>query len=222
MGGIYVPKQQFIEDLTEPQIEEIQKRMRPGGSFLSSGFIGPSQTLREVIKADAQALNQYGITYEQIADRLSFFMQWAFREESNSTGRLYCEGVPVDGKFMVFLHRSLGSIPCPFFYSLVRDEKDFGREYTCGAGSCSFEVKNEQDHSEISFPSLMPHLVRDHHFFEGDVPGRLNPEDAIKVLEIKPGVDYSLPKPKEKPSSEPGKKGNWISLLLKFLRAPHP
>ncbi|MBI2138996.1 hypothetical protein HYU13_05370 [Candidatus Woesearchaeota archaeon] len=221
MVGIYVPKRQFIEDLTEPQIEEIEKRMRPG-SFLSSGFIGPSQTLREVIKADAQVLDQYGITYEQIADRLSFFMKLAFLEESNGASRLYCEGVPVDGHFKVFLHRSLGSISCPFFYSLVRDEKGFGREYTCWAGSCSFTVKNEQDQTEISFPSLIPHLVRDHHFFEGDVPGRLNPEDAIKVLEIKPGVDYSPPKPKEKPTSEPGNKGNWISLLLRFLRAPHP
>jgi hypothetical protein len=37
----------------------------------------------------------------------------------------------------------------------------------------------------------MAHLVRDHNFFEGNTPYRLNPEAAVKVLELQPGVDYT-------------------------------
>jgi hypothetical protein len=36
------------------------------------------------------------------------------------------------------------------------------------------------------------HLIRDHHYFEGNTEYRLDPNLAIEVLEIKPGIDYRL------------------------------
>jgi hypothetical protein len=39
---------------------------------------------------------------------------------------------------------------------------------------------------------LHAHLIKDHHFFEGKHPYRLDPELAIEVLGIEPGVDYKV------------------------------
>ena len=172
-----VPKQIFIEDLMLGQIAVIEGRMRPG-QYSCAGFLDQNQSLREVIETDAKVLEEYEITHKQVGDRLESLMGQADR------------GDLVNDFLRVFAVGWRGYQFCPFFYET--EKLDLGsRLYSCGRGDHDFTVKNERQGTEIRFPQLMAHLVRDHHFFEGNVSYRLNPEDAIKVLELKPGVDYT-------------------------------
>jgi hypothetical protein len=82
----------------------------------------------------------------------------------------------------------MGSQHCPFSLST---------SFACGGGSHDFTVINERTGEKLNFPQLMAHLVRDHYFFEGNTPYRLDPEVSVRVLELKQGVDYTPRKEKE-------------------------
>lgn len=74
-----------------------------------------------------------------------------------------------------------GSQTCPFNNLSDKDIK---------SGSYDFTVENIKTNDIIKFSSLIAHLIRDHHFCEGDTPQRLDPEYGIKVFELKPNVNY--------------------------------
>ncbi|MBU0667137.1 MAG: hypothetical protein KKB65_02190 [Nanoarchaeota archaeon] len=192
-----VPKQLFIEDLSPEQIKVIEGRMRPS-QYSHAGFLNQNLSLREVIEADAKVLEHHGITHKQVGDKLDSLMGQAFRQWdlASRAGEDYygarAKGALVDDFLRVFAVCWMGSQQCPFFYETRPSEDGIGHYvYNCGSGSHDFTVKNERQGTEIRFPQLMAHLVRDHHFFEGDTSYRLNPEDAVKVLELKSGVDYT-------------------------------
>jgi len=65
-----------------------------------------------------------------------------------------------------------GSQTCPFNNLSDKDIK---------SGSYDFTVENIKTNDIIKFSSLIAHLIRDHHFCEGDTPQRLDPEYGIKV-----------------------------------------
>jgi hypothetical protein len=64
-----IPATRLVEDLSQAQIEEIERRMRDP-RFSRAGFLGPEETLREVIESDALSLRALGVTHERIAHRL--------------------------------------------------------------------------------------------------------------------------------------------------------
>ncbi len=188
-----VPKQLFIEDLSPEQIAVIESRMRPD-------FLGFYQSLEGIIRADSRLLERYGITHKQIADKLNYLLVEAFKElkkcetlegeayfeaSSEAFFNLEFNGVLV-GYFRVYAIGYGGTKECQFFNETRRDENGDLYLYTCGLGSWDFIITNEIQGTTIHFPELMIHLVRDHHFFEGRTSYRLNPENAIKVLELRP------------------------------------
>src|SRR3989344_376553 len=190
-----VPKQLFIEDLSPEQIALLEGRMRPS-QYSHTGFLNQNQSLQEVIEADAKVLEHQGITHKQVGDRLDSLMGQGFRQWdlASRAGEDYFKargkGALVDDFLRVFAVGWMGSQQCPWFYET--EPTEYGhRLYNCGSGSHDFTVKNERQGTEIRFPQLMVHLVRDHYFFEGDTSYRLNPEDAVKELELKSGVDYT-------------------------------
>lgn len=192
-----VPKQSFIENLLPKQIAVIEGRMRPS-QYSHAGFLNRKQSLRKVIEADTKVLERYGITHKQVGDRLDSLMGQAFRQWdlASRAGEDYFgardKGALVDDFLRLFAVGWMGSQQCPFSYETKPSEDGIGYYvYSCGSGSHDFTVKNERKGTEIRFPQLIAHLVRDHHFFEGNTSYRLNPEDAVKVLELKPGVDYT-------------------------------
>lgn len=184
-----VSKQLFIEDLLQEQIAVIEERMRPD-RFSYAGFLGENQSLREVIEADTKTLERHGITHKQVGGRLDSLMGQAFRQQElgfrvgSKSLQTPKTGYLIDGFLRVFEVAWMGSQSCPWFYETEPEE-------SCGEGSHDFIVKNEKQGKEIKFPQLMAHLVRDHHFFEGNTSYRLEPENAINVLELKSGVDYT-------------------------------
>ncbi len=175
-------KQILVESLSPKQIKAIENGMRPGQNS-QIGFLGENDNLVEVIQADAQVLKKYGITHKQIGDRLKSLTGQAERKwYLNSRAGIYSKpgedpGVLIGDLFRVHGYGTLGIQECPFG--------------NCGAGSSDYVIKNLKQKIQIKFPSLMPHLIRDHHFFEGNTSYRLDPEKAIEVLELKSGVDYT-------------------------------
>lgn len=199
-------RQLVAEDLTPEQIAVIEQRMRPTPFAVArdlklentsmGGFLDKTQSLKKVIEEDAKVLQHYRITHKQIGDRLDSLMEQAFRQgdllrrAGKDIPRVTLKGVPVpvdevlvEGKFKVAIVSFGGSQGCPFYYG--------SKPTKCGGGSYEFTVKNIRQGSEIKFSSLLPHLVRDHHFFEGNTSYRLDPKATITVLELQPGVDYT-------------------------------
>ncbi len=52
-------------------------------------------------------------------------------------------------------------------------------------------LQNVNNGIRLFFPGLIIHLIRDHHFFEGSLKYRVEPEQIIKLLELEPNRDYT-------------------------------
>ena len=193
-----VPKQLFIEQLSPKEIARIETRMRPM-AFSWEGFLDHTQTLASVITSDSATIQKLGITHKQIGDRLESLMGQATRQVEfiahfpyDNNSEVEEEQETIEEVFLVAVERWMGLQFCPFFYEEVKDEESIGtRVYCCGSTSQDCTIYNKRQKRSVTFSGLMPHLVRDHHFFEGNTSYRLNPEWVIHVLEIKPGVDYT-------------------------------
>jgi hypothetical protein len=183
----------LVEELSADQIAEVERRMRPG-TLSERGFLTPRERLVTVIASDEKACAERGIRPEQIADRLETLVGRATRRvslalamggddtESMIEGFLHDdgEGVSLEGFRLTGLQWR-GGQDCPFSH-----ECEFSRY-----SSADYTLIHLGSGRSINFPGLIFHLIRDHHFFEGKVPGRLDPIRAIDALELQPGIDYA-------------------------------
>jgi hypothetical protein len=168
-------------------------------AFSMEGFLDHTQNLASVIAKDSATIQKLGITHKQIGDRLESLMGKANRQlqlkrrlPDENDSEVEEEQVTVEEVFLITVVGWMGIQQCPFFYEKVKDEESIGtRVYSCGNTSQDFTIFNKRNNQGISFSGLMAHLVRDHHFFEGNTSYRLNPERVIQVLELEPGVDYT-------------------------------
>ena len=172
----------MIENLSSSEIEAIEERMRPG-HYSRAGFLNETERLKTVIQRDREALAEMGITPKQIADRLDGIMAQALRLRSMHMYRPEAAQAftpLIEEKFSVAIMGYLGWQQCPYKTGI-----DF-----CGKSSHDLEIYNVENDEDIQFPGLIAHLIRYHHFFEGNSPYRLDPKQAVKTLELKPGVSY--------------------------------
>jgi hypothetical protein len=196
------PKQLFIETLTPEEISIIEKRLKPQNEYSNADYLCGTQSLRKVIEQDARTLKKKRITHAQIGDMLESLVNGALIQlkAADADASAYAEGILVQGKFKVSCDLRLGIEYCSFFYKEIPiREKIKGRwknrgynVISCGIASSYFTILNEKQGTKINFYQLMPHLIRDHHFFGGSgAMHRLSPEKAIRVLELNPQIDYS-------------------------------
>jgi hypothetical protein len=188
----------FVGDLAEDRIGALEAQMRPGAAS-RAGFLGNSDRLIDVVTRDDETLRILGVTHEQIADRLESIVQQAWREDELSKRfEELLDAEPsfssphnalVEGCFCLYVAAYFGHQNCPVCTMRFANTKKpiVVHSYS----SVDFTLTNRRRQSKIWFPGLIIHLVRDHHFFEGDTRYRLDPTDAVQVLEIVPGVDYS-------------------------------
>jgi hypothetical protein len=150
----------YIDTLTDAQIFEIEERLRPMRSSYS-GFLGPNESLKTVVREDAKTLQRLGITHEQIANKLEYLVQ-------NSPG---------DDRVSIQVHRTKGI-----------QEDPFQNSRTPGTyANLDIFIKNKRTNEEIYLGGPNIGLIRNYQFFEGkEVKYRLDPETAIRVLELKP------------------------------------
>ncbi len=191
---------QKIHDMSPAHIEEMERRMRPGQMSVA-GFLGEREKLKDIVNADISFLKELGITHQQIAHKLEALVGKAGTAwirmyfEKGNTANLKSEkdGLRLEnGRFLVKRVYYPGCQECPW------DDDQMNRDH--------YDITNTHANESINFSGLLPHLIADHHFFEGvGTRYRLDPAVAHRVLELKPGVDYT---PRYKQSSTWDLKGS--------------
>lgn len=146
-----------------PQEKAVTELFEPG--ILSrDGFLGSdSRHVHDIIDADQRELARLGIGQNDVADRLSFFIE---------EGKRGLES-PVDLEdFTIQVRWQRGLILCPF------GEKR--RLPKLVATVCSKKLNRC-----IRYSQLNVHMIREHGFFEGKGSTfRLNPSELARILEI--------------------------------------
>ncbi len=194
-----------------PTVAELEARMRPG-AYSDKGFLGPDESLEEVIRRDEMTMHDMRITCEEIANAIRRVIDDTLQQHEQRLRRqlskkhqelekgvsperkdLYIpnlyqpESVPefdlnhmpgsdqgylVDPDLQVFLVQYRGFQGCPWGCNTA-------------VGSRDFLILNRVTGEYFTGPSLIVHLIREHHFFEGlGTPFRTDPARAARVLGI--------------------------------------
>lgn len=174
-----------VFNLSPEQLAHYTQRMTPGdskahyyGPSALSGFLAHGQDLLECCQADKDTLDGYKVTHEQLADRLLDLVE---KGQSAGLGEL------VEGKFEVTINSPYARDQyCPFSGEFT-DHPNLPRGQVndiCGSGYADVTIRNTKNGKEIRFGSLLMHLIKKHYFFEGYTGYRLDPQEAIEVLEL--------------------------------------
>jgi hypothetical protein len=147
-----------------PQEKHIYENFLPG-KITKEGFLGQdTRHIHDIVEEDLHTLARSGVTKEQIADRLQYFIE---------EGKKGLETpVEIDGFTTQVIWRR-GMLPSPFggpkrlYHKIVAT------------------VTNNKLNKTITYTQLNVHMIRDHGFFEGKGSVfRLEPDEVIEVLEI--------------------------------------
>lgn len=91
----------------------------------------------------------------------------------------------IDSKYLVTRISYWGFQPCPFICFSDRISRA-----TEGGGD-DYWIYDLETKKTLQFNDLLIHLIRDHHFFEGDVFHRLNPNDVIEFFNLQQEINYA-------------------------------
>lgn len=165
-------------------------------------FLGPKDDLRDVISRDLETLKRLNVTHIQVANRMKSIMiaardspkvKFRISDRIESTREVrrkgWCAWTDTCndiGKFIVEITYWGGAQECPF---LDPEDKTYhGHRY----GSADVYVLNKTTNEVIFFGSLLPHMIKRHAFFEGSGIYRVDPESAVRILEVLPSQNYRL------------------------------
>lgn len=170
------------EQLSQDELKTIEARMYPG-KYSNAGFLQLDEKLHDVYLDDKQFLENCGITYDQIAGRLTTIIE-EYYICVNQTKNNVCV---VEDKYLVSSVSYMGAQECTFQNKSL-DKKYHGYEYGC----TDMTISNSETGKKISFNTLLPHMIKYHHFFESPKSEhRLDPKNVIELFNLLPGVDYS-------------------------------
>jgi len=149
--------------------------MRPG-NFSQTGFLGPDESIRQVLDIDARALGELGVTARMLAERLGELLEAAVASKRTVT-RI--------GDYNIRVQRYKGPQICPFAPQ--------PHENPCPGGggmrlaSIDWDIQNARTRVRLSGPGLIVHLISAHTFFEGlESPYRVAPRALAELLELGP------------------------------------
>jgi hypothetical protein len=149
-----------------PQEKHIYDNFLPG-RITKEGFLGDdARHIHEIIEEDLHALTRIGVTKEQVADRLQYFIE---------EGKKGLETPVTVGDFVTHVIWRRGMLPSPF-----GDPKRLYHKIVA-------TVTNTKRNRELRYTQLNVHMIRDHGFFEGKGSVfRLEPEEVVAILDIRP------------------------------------
>lgn len=167
-------------------IGELEKRMRPNVNS-KWGFLGEDESLPALISSDYCTMQERDLDYNVMADKLEKIL-----------ARKGCVSL-LGGGNLTITEMTCGAMKCPW-----RDGKDDQAFYTMFFDTTNEEHVNFLDYwKENGIPfnrdykkmfmrepvmivsGLMPHLIRDHHFFEGEETAyRISPIQLAKYLKM--------------------------------------
>lgn len=179
----------YIENMSETQIKRYEKRLYPTanahgyfGCSSVNGFLAEGEKLLEVVTRDLETLNHYNISISKLADRIFNLTSTAINEMNN----IKKTTVIIEEKYEIKVDICLGWQYCPF--SDISDDYIAGRlihiNNHCDRNNLIFSIKNIINGEEIKFGGLLVHLIKDHHFFEGNVENRLDPLKIASILDF--------------------------------------
>ncbi len=145
-----------------PELNLIQANMVPG-SLSAHGFLGDdSRNLTDILRADAKALKQAGITQQALADKMQKLTDFGMQ----GLGR----PMLMDGGFEIEVEDYMGKLPCPF-----RDNARVDKRQT--------RVRRLDTGVMMRWTDLNIHMIREHGFFEGHGSiYRLDPDVLVRFL----------------------------------------
>ena len=147
-----------------PEEKQHYENFKPG-QITKEGFLGhDTRHIHDIIEDDAHTLHRLGVSLEQIADRLQYFIE---------EGKKGLESVVDLGDYTTHVRWSRGMLPSPF-----GDPKRLYHKIVA-------TVVNKALQKELKYTQLNVHMIRDHGFFEGKGSVfRLEPEEVVEILGI--------------------------------------
>jgi hypothetical protein len=156
-------------------LEEVEARMRPG-RFSQTGFLGPNESLRQVLETDARTLVELGVSAYALAERLRELLQAAVASKRTVTHVR---------DYKVRVQRYKGPQICPFAPQPHENPCPVGSDTRFA--SIDWDIKNTRNRVRLSGPGLIVHLIGAHAFFEGlQSPYRVAPRALAELLELGP------------------------------------
>ncbi len=187
---------------------ELERRMRPG-AWSECGFLGETESLRDVLDSDAAALAELGVTAKALADTLGILVSapdavFARRFRARLGGRF-------DGARPELVHHAetvfatvverFGSLELPELGDVIVggryeveqliylgvQECPWGPRTgeLCGYASRDWRIRDTVRDLELSGSDLIVHLIGEHGFFEGPAsPYRTDPRALAVLLEL--------------------------------------
>jgi len=130
------------------------------GVLTSTGFLGQdNRPLTDIIEADEELFKALELDFDQVADRLEALA----RKGAEGLG----EPITVEDRYLIKSDEARGKLPCPFGDGLYHKN--------------SVSVQRDQD--SIIYSDLSIHLLRIHHFCQGQgSPFRLDPVVLKRIL----------------------------------------
>jgi hypothetical protein len=177
------------------------------GAWSEEGFLDETESLNEVLARDERTLAELGVTCDELADDLSLLIEaadlrylpfsehlppdWPGLEENRErlrTVRAKVEArfgsiehaggaeLRVGGRYEIKLTIYLGDQGCPW-----------SGKISCGIASTDWWIRNTARDLELSGPTLITQLIKEHGFFEGlQSPYRVDPKRLARLLELGP------------------------------------
>ena len=144
-----------------PQEKKILSNFQ-AGKITKDGFLGhDTRHLHDIIEEDLRVLSTAGVTNEEIAARLQFFID---------EGKKGIDNIVDIGDFIVTISWSRGMLPCPFGEPRLHHK-------------IMATVMNKKLNIEIKYSQLNVHMIKEHGFFEGKGSTfRVEPIDIIRFL----------------------------------------
>lgn len=187
LGGISTPPLGY-ESPPDP--------FHPGGASMS-GFLAPNETLEEVIARDKQTLRRYGVTCQEIAAKLTEFVD-KFNQQGDALAPqdqklieqypIYSENLNIDTFQAPYGTREARAMKRVIDHRYIMGQIQTAGWQECPFGDLDFVPGNDyfiydtQTGGIIEFGLLLIHLIEVHCFFEGNVQYRLDPERVIKFF----------------------------------------
>jgi hypothetical protein len=149
-----------------PEMQAVQRAMRPG-QITRDGFLGAdSRDLADLLAADDAAVKALDLTHRRIAARMTALRDAGLRGLGDF--------ISVPPHFEVRVDSVRGRLPCPFGHPGL-------------LAKTNITVRNLALKAEVTFTDLNIHLIADHGFYEGRGSAfRFEPAGLADILEIRP------------------------------------
>lgn len=156
---------QTFDTLTPKQCKKVELRMKPG-KWSKIGFIKKGESAKSVFEKDRLFLEKHNVSYSDIVAKL------------NEVYRIYITEENKNQEFEFGYTEKKGVMSCPFL------QKN-GENCVHSKIKWDMLVVRRATREALTFSSLLPHLIQEHHFFEGGAY-RVDPEKACRFFRLIP------------------------------------